>query len=149
MHCGELVRLEQALCSATVAKRKVCRLRRPNHSNLVHGRNGMAHARVYRGVHEPLDGLLVHSLQDERLRNGTQDRLLLCLEGDDGLGYPARVNDVPSLAVSCRDVRCDLQGRDAERAQRDRADGNAVDFGKKGGAGVGGFFYASEQRRWG
>jgi len=104
MHCGELIRLEQALCSATVSKRKVCRLGRPNHSHLVHRRNGVAHAGVYRGVHEPLDGLLVHGLQDERLRDGAQDRLLLRLEGYDGLGHPARVNDVPSLAVSRRDV---------------------------------------------
>ena len=112
----------------------------------MHRRNGVAHARVYRRVHEPLDGLLVHRLQDERLRDSAQDRLLLRLEGDDGFGYPARVYDVPSLAVPCRDVRRNLQGGDAERAQRDRADSDAIDFGKKGGAGVGGFLEASEQR---
>lgn len=109
----------------------------------MHRRNGVAHTRVYRRVHEPLDGLLVHRLQDERLRDSAQDRLLLRLEGDDGFRYPARVDDVPSLAVPCRDVRRDLQGGDAERAQRDRADCNAVDFGEKGGAGVGGSLDAS------
>ena len=115
----------------------------------MHRRNGVAHARVYRRVHEPLDGLLVHRLQDNRLRDSAQDRLLLRLEGDDGFGYPARVDDVPSLAVSRRDIRRNLQGGDAERAQRDRADSNAVDLGEKGGAGVGGFLDASEQRRRG
>lgn len=149
MHCGELVRLEQALRSASVSEGKVRRLGRPNHRHLVHRRNGVAHARVNRGVHEPLDGLLVHRLQDERLRDGAQDRLLLRLEGDDGLGCPIRVDDLPPLAVSRRDVRRDLQGGDAERAQRDRADGNAVYFGEKGGAGIGRFLGASEQRRWG
>lgn len=149
MHCGELVRLEQALRSASVSECEICRQGRPNHSHLVHRRNGVAYARVCRGVHEPLDGLLVHRLQDERLRDGAQDRLLLRLEGDDGFGYPARVDDAPSLAVSCRDVRRDLQAGDAERAQRDRADSDAVDFGEKGGTEVGGFPDASEQRRRG
>ena len=79
----------------------------------------------------------MHGLQDERLRDGAQDRLLLRLEGDDGLGCPARVDDLPSLAVSRRDVRRDLQGGDAERAQRDRADRNAIYFGEKGRAGIG------------
>jgi hypothetical protein len=114
MHCRELIGLKQALRSASVPERKVCRLSRLDHGHLMHRRDGVAHAGVHRRVHKPRHGLLVHRLQNERLRDGAQDRLLLRLEGDDGLGYPACVDDAPPLAVSCGDIRCDLQRGYAE-----------------------------------
>jgi hypothetical protein len=114
MHYRELIGLKQALRSASVPERKVCCLSRLDHDHLVHRRDGVAHAGIYRRVHKPRHGLLVHRLQNERLRDGTQNRLLLRLEGDDGLGYPACVDNVPPLAVSCSDIGCDLQRGYAE-----------------------------------
>ena len=110
MHCRELVRLKQALRSASVSERKFCRLSRLDDGHLVHRRHGVAHAGIYRGVHKPHHCLLVHGLQNERLRDSAQDRLLLRLERDDGLRHPACVDDVSSQAILCGNVRCDLQG---------------------------------------
>ena len=109
MHRGELVCFKEALRSAPVPKREVCRLSGLDHRRLMHCRNGMAHTWVQSWVHEPCDGLLVHRLQNEGLRDCGQDRLLLCLEGDDRLGYPTRINDMSSQAVARSNVRCNLQ----------------------------------------
>ena len=144
MQCRELVRLKQALRSASVSERKVCRESRLDDGHLVHRRHGVAHAGIYRGVHKPRRSLLVHRLQNERLRDSAQDRLLLRLERDDGLRHPACVDDVSSQAISCGDVRCDLQGGYAERAQRDRADDDAMNVCKKRGARICRILNASE-----
>ena len=106
----------------------------------------MAYTRIQRRIHKPRDGLPVHRLQNERLRYCRQNRLLLSLEGDDGLEYTLRINDMSSQAVACGDVRCDLQGRYAKGAQCDRSYGDTVDVRGYGRAGINRLFNASEER---
>jgi hypothetical protein len=102
---------------ASVPARKLCYLNCLDHAHVMHRNHGVAHAGIYCGVYKPCQGLLVHCLQNEPLRDGAQDQLLLCLEGDDEFGCPTCVDDVPSLAVSCGHVGCDLQGGFAEQAE--------------------------------
>ena len=149
MHCRELVRIKEALCSASVPKYKIGYLSRLNRRHFPHRRNSMPHTRIQLRVHEPRDGLLMHRLQNERLRNRSQNRLLLSLEGNDGLEYTLRINDMSSQAVACGDVRCDLQGRYAKRAQCDRSYGDTINVRRKGRAKINGLFNASEERRRG
>jgi hypothetical protein len=96
MYRGELVRFKEALRSAPIPKRNICRQNCLNHRHLMHCRNSMAQTRVQSWVHKPCDDLLVHRLQNERLRNRGQDWLLLRLKRDDWFGYPTRINDMLS-----------------------------------------------------
>jgi hypothetical protein len=100
VHRGELVRFKKALCAAAVPKNKIRCLRGLDDNDFVHRRDGVPHARIKLGICEPRHGLFVHSTEHEGLGHGSEDRLLLCLEGHDWLQYPACVDDGPSEAIA-------------------------------------------------
>ncbi len=59
VHRWELVRFEEALRPASISKCKICPQGGLDHGHLVYCRDGMAHAKIERGVHKPRDSPLV------------------------------------------------------------------------------------------
>ena len=104
MHRRELVRLKKALCAAAVSKSKIRCLRGLDDHDFVHRRDGVPHPRVKLGICEPCYGLLIHSTKHETLCKGSEDRLLLRLEGHDWLRYPTCVDNGPSEAIARSNV---------------------------------------------
>jgi hypothetical protein len=75
------------------------RLRGLDDNGLVNRRNGVPHPWVKFRICEPRHRLLVHGTKHEGLGKGSEDRLLLCLEGNYWLRYTTSVDDGPSEAI--------------------------------------------------
>lgn len=104
VHRRELVRFKKALCAAAVSKSKIRRLRGLDNHDFVHRRDGVSHPWIKLRICEPCYGLLMHSTKHETLRKGSEDWLLLSLEGHDWLRNPTCVDNSPSEAIARSNV---------------------------------------------